>query len=560
MCGGASIAMISRAATPRLVTLSIAVALVLASGARTATQGRDVEAAFERYWQASTLEEASAAAEAVIASGVSFDEARERLARGKSYASDVSRGIVSGARRTPDADFPYTVEVPQDYDPSRRYQVRVHLHGGIMRPEPAVRGTGGIGNLAGGEQIYVLPVGWGDAPWWSEDQLANLRDLLDAVKRRYNVDENRIVLSGVSDGGTGAFYVAMRDTTPYAAFLPMNGFIMILAQPSVGLRDPLFPNNLRNKPFFIVNGGRDQLYPTSLVDPYLRHLAAGGVDVTYRPQPEGQHNTAWWPEVKDGFEAFVDAHPRQPHPARVTWQAPAALPAPDPGPSTALGAGPESARSGPGDLTLVNRAHWIVIDELAPPSAEEPLPDLNERSAGTEPNFGVRAAGMRVTAVLAGSNAEAVGLLPDDLVLSINGRRLPDGVPLLDLLSIQPPGTPLALVVSRGGAEIELTGTYQPTIVPRTASLFPRRGPSGRVDAVREGNTIRATTRGVSAFTVLLSPDAFDFSAPLTIVVNDRILFEGRIEPSLRTLMRWAARDNDRTMLYGAQITVRVDP
>jgi hypothetical protein len=29
--------------------------------------------------------------------------------------------------------------------------------------------------------------------------------------------------------GTSAYYVAMRDTTPYASFLPLNGYIMILA-------------------------------------------------------------------------------------------------------------------------------------------------------------------------------------------------------------------------------------------------------------------------------------------------------------------------------------------
>ena len=38
-----------------------------------------------------------------------------------------------------------------------------------------------------------------------------------------------MVVAGVSDGGTGAYYVAMRDTTPYASFLPLNGYIMVLA-------------------------------------------------------------------------------------------------------------------------------------------------------------------------------------------------------------------------------------------------------------------------------------------------------------------------------------------
>ena len=41
---------------------------------------------------------------------------------------------------------------------------------------------------------------------------------------------------------------------------------------------------------------------------------------------------------------------------------------------------------------------------------------------------------MRITAVTKGSNAEALGLLPGDLVESVNARVIPEGVPLVDLL------------------------------------------------------------------------------------------------------------------------------
>jgi len=508
-------------------------------------QGSAAGGLFDRYFRAETPADVSAAAEAIVAARVSFDEAWARLEQGRTYSADVAKGIVRGTRVSERGEFPYTLDIPQTYDPSRRYQVRVQLHGGITRPDPAVRGSGGIGNLAGADQIYVLPVSWRDAPWWGEAQLVNLRAILETVKRTYNVDENRVAVAGVSDGGTGVFYVAMRDTTPYASFLPLNGFIMILGQPSVDLRDPLFPNNLRNKPFFVVNGGRDQLYPTSLVDPYLEHLRSGGVDITYRPQPEGEHNTAWWPQVRDEFEGFVASHPREPHPVRLTWQAPFGPPSP-------------SAIAAP----LVNRAHWVVVNEVAPPAPLTPLPDVNNRSLGAEPNFGVRATGMRITEVLAGSNAAAMGILPNDIVRSINGRALPPGVPLLDILSIEQPGSPLTLVVARAGVddvvELELSGTYQPTMMERTSALFPRRGPAGRVDAERDGNTIRLTTRGVVALTLLLSPDVFDFDRPIVVIADDREVFNGRVERNLETLMRWAARDNDRTMLYGAEVGVRL--
>jgi hypothetical protein len=183
---------------------------------------------------------------------------------------------------------------------------------------------------------------------------------------------------------------------------------------------------------------------------------------------------------------------------------------------------------------------------------------LNDFAAGAEPNFGVRAAGMRITSVLAGSNAEAFGLKAGDLVLGINGRMLPDALPLLQFLSIYEGGEKLTLSVSRDGKTVELAGVYKPEVLTRLVPLFGRPRPWGRVDLVRKGNTVTAATRGVSAFTLLASPDVFDFSAPITVVANGRQVFSGRVQKSVPTLMKWAAIDNDRTMLYGAEIHVKV--
>ena len=44
--------------------------------------------------------------------------------------------------------------------------------------------------------------------------------------------------------------------------------------------------------------------------PFTKHLMSSGVVVDYHPQPESEHNTRWWPEVKDSFESFVADHPR----------------------------------------------------------------------------------------------------------------------------------------------------------------------------------------------------------------------------------------------------------
>ena len=88
--------------------------------------------------------------------------------------------------------------------------------------------------------------------------------------------------------------------------------------------------------------------------------------------------------------------------------------------------------------------------------------------------------------------------------------------------------------------------------------MFARTWPSGRVDVRRTGNTFEVRTRGVAGFTLLLSPDVVDFSTPVTVKVNGDVVFNGTVAENLRTLLAWHARDDDRTMLYTADLPIRV--
>jgi len=506
--------------------------VIIALSFRLLAAASTVDQAFAQFLNASSPDAATQTIDAVLKTGVSFDEALARLKRGRTYHTDVPRGVVRLTHRIGTDDFPYMLDVPETYDPAKKYQVRIQLHGGVGRPDAAQR-TNGIGPLAGVDQIYILPTAWAAAEWWTDRQLENLRWILDSVKRTYNVDENRVVLSGVSDGGTGTYYFSMRDTTPFASFLPLNGAVAVLRSSNVSLDGEMFPNNFLNKPFFIVNGGQDPLYPTSLVEPYIRHMVEGGVMVKYLPQPNAVHNTAWWPDVKDTYEAFVREHPRSPVPATLTWET---------------------------DQTAgTNRAHWLVIDKLSKPSAETAhLKDLNDLVGAPVANFGIAASGTRVTSVVAGSNAASFGVEPDDVIIRINGRMIPASVDVVDLLSTYDVGAKMVIVVSRQNEPFELQGVCNPVETPRVVPMFAHRHPTGRVDLSRDGNTITANTRAVDTFTLLLASDVFDFSKPVKVIANGKTVFEGRVTRSLPTLMKWAARDNDRTLLFGAEVTVKL--
>lgn len=420
--------------------MKLAALLFLASIASAQTK---IDSAFTKLWAADSPAAAARSTIDIERSGVTFDDAYKRLMAGRTYTAQPT-GIVKGKNRTSDnTEHFYSINVPANYDPSKHYQVRFQLHGGVGgRTDNQPRGNGDIGQLAGDpEQIYVLPTAWNDAPWWSDDQVLNLAAIVDSLKRSYNIDENRVHIAGVSDGATGSYYIAMRDTTPYASFLPLNGFYMVLANDEID-DGRTFLNNLRNKPIFVINGGKDRLYPIAAVEPYTKHLISSGVEIEYHPQPDGEHNTRWWPEMKGPFEAFATAHPRDPYPDELTWQA------------------ADSAHA---------RNHWLVINRFGSVQGESSLDNVN--------------------------------------VLS-------------------------------------------------SESLFNEKRGSGRVDLIRKGNTVEAKTQGVTEFTLLLSPDEFDFDQPVVVTANRKEVFRGRVQRDLKTLLKWAAQDNDRTMLYGAELKI----
>jgi hypothetical protein len=78
----------------------------------------------------------------------------------------------------------------------------------------------------------------------------------------------------------------------------------------------------------------------------------------------------------------------------------------------------------------------------------------------------------------------------------------------------------------------------------------------GIAEAVRSGNTVTLEAFDVRRLTWLISPQAFDMERPIRVIVNGEVAFEGMVRADVATLEKWAAVDEDRTMLYAAEVTV----
>lgn len=382
----------------------------------------------------------------------SFDEALKRLKLGRAYDRQPT-GRVTLPSTDRGMALENILEVPADYNPARSWPLRVALHGGVGReaPGPGDPAPRPLANrIPGTGELVLHPRAWAGSEWWTAGQVDNITRLLDRVKRQYNIDESRIYVTGISDGGTGVYFLAMRAATPWAACLPLNGHPSVLANPDVGADGQLYAGNLVNCPLHVVNGGRDPLYPAASVEPFIEMFRRGGIPVSFQVYPEAGHDVSWWPQERPRYEAFVAAHPRLAHPERITW---------------------ETERT-----DRYNRFRWVVVEQLGARSSDTALADVNRftRSPGRE------------------------------------------------------------------------------------GALYDRSRPSGRVDAVRRGNAFEVQTRGVRRFLLLLSPDVIDFGKPVRVSVNGRVVHDAAVKRDTATLLKWAARDNDRTMLYGAELPVTV--
>ena len=280
---------------------------------------------------------------------------------------------------------------------------------------------------------------------------------------------------------------------------------------------------------------RDPLYPAARVAPYLEALETAGVTLTFRPQATGGHDVSWWETERPAFEAFVHDHPRPAHPPLLSWA---------------------TERT-----DRYQRVQWLVVDELGPRPSDVALADTNTFSERYDADFGLRGdsrreQGTRVVQVVPESDAAKMGLAEGDRILEVDGRPI---AALADIIAAfeRNTGPSITFVVERGADRRTFTGKFPPE-APRGPArrMFARRLPFGRVDVVRRGNTFEARTRGVARFTLLLSPDVVDFAAPVVVTVNGQRVHDGVVARDVATLLAWAARDDDRTMLYGAALPV----
>ena len=131
----------------------------------------------------------------------------------------------------------YTVYVPPDYTPDKSWPLMIVLHGGSSNGNLFLGVV--LGNNMNWKEydfhlwdryepkwsppwIVAAPDGYGQLLWrWMGEQ--DVLDVISDISQHYNVDSERVVLSGLSNGGVGAYAVGSRHASMFSVVQAIAG-------------------------------------------------------------------------------------------------------------------------------------------------------------------------------------------------------------------------------------------------------------------------------------------------------------------------------------------------
>jgi acetyl esterase/lipase len=195
--------------------------------------------------------------------------------------------------------MPYRVYVPSAYERTRKFPLVILLHGANSDENTLM--NSGVVQRAAERSGYIVAAVNGRGPFggYRKDNGAekDVFDVLALMQKYYNIDENRIFLSGHSMGGMGTWRIGLEFRDRFAAIAP-----------SAGTRDTAEQDaqlaSGRKIPILLSCGGQDTIVPCAAHVAVYRKLKAAGYPTKIVEYPEDTHWTVFTSAVPEMFAWF----------------------------------------------------------------------------------------------------------------------------------------------------------------------------------------------------------------------------------------------------------------
>lgn len=173
--------------------------------------------------------------------------------------------------------------VPEHYRPDMAWPLVMALHGGSSTGRQFLWSW--LRDARSRGAILAAPTSV--ASTWAllgpDADTPNLCRALELIRSRWNVDGRRLLLTGMSDGGTFTYLSGLATQSPFTHLAPVAAaFHPMLAELADGER-------LRGLPIHIIHGALDWMFPPELARQAHATLASAGAAVTLREVDDLSH-------------------------------------------------------------------------------------------------------------------------------------------------------------------------------------------------------------------------------------------------------------------------------
>lgn len=177
----------------------------------------------------------------------------------------------------------YSVFIPEYLDKATPAPLVMALHGGSGHGRSFLWTW--IREARSRGLIVVAPTATGDT-WSLSDPDADMKHLdaiLAQIRSQWSVDARRMLLTGISDGGTFTLMAGLMETSPFTHLAPIAaGFHPILMYISD-------PDRTSGLPIYLIHGAHDWMFPVDVARDAYEVLSSAGAQVTYREIPDLSH-------------------------------------------------------------------------------------------------------------------------------------------------------------------------------------------------------------------------------------------------------------------------------
>lgn len=202
----------------------------------------------------------------------------------------------AGPKDDPDARGGFTLYVPERYDGAQAWPLVVALHGAFGHGRDFVWTW--LREARSRPALLLAPTSQ-DTTWslhQPERDTRALFSMLEFVRERWRVDAARVLVTGLSDGGTFSLLAGLAEGSPFTHIAPVSGVL----HPATFRGGHLA--RARGRKIRLVHGALDWLFPVALAHAARDALAEAGADLVYReiadlshtyPREENAHILDW---------------------------------------------------------------------------------------------------------------------------------------------------------------------------------------------------------------------------------------------------------------------------